>query len=106
MSGRKGMKKYPMGIRAEVVTRIRAGESQRALRQIWLWLEKWGIHRNPKTILRIMEKYGLLSEIRRRRKWQQLGQYVYKYENFLNRQLHADRPNGKWVANVSYMNTR
>ena len=31
MSGKKGMKKYPMGIREEVVSRIRAGESQRAL---------------------------------------------------------------------------
>lgn len=31
MSGKKGMKKYPMGIREEVVARIRAGESQRAL---------------------------------------------------------------------------
>ena len=39
-------------------------------------LKKRGIHRNPKTILRIMEKYGLLAEIRRRRKWQQMGQLV------------------------------
>ena len=31
MSGKKGMKKYPLGIREEVVSRIRAGESQRAL---------------------------------------------------------------------------
>ena len=31
MSGKKGMKKYPVGIREEVVSRIRAGESQRAL---------------------------------------------------------------------------
>lgn len=34
-------------------------------RYIQLWLEKVkGIHRNPKTVLRIMHKYGLLSEIR------------------------------------------
>ena len=30
-------------------------------RRMWLVLEKQGIHRNPKTILRIMEKYGLLN---------------------------------------------
>ena len=35
-------------------------------RRMWLVLKKRGIHRNPKTILRIMEKYGLLAEIRRR----------------------------------------
>lgn len=45
-------------------------------RRMWLVLKKRGIHRNPKTILRIMEKYGLLAEIRRRRKWQQMGQLV------------------------------
>ena len=32
-------------------------------RRMWLVLKKRGIHRNPKTILRIMEKYGLLAEI-------------------------------------------
>ena len=31
MSGKKGMKKYPMGIREEVVMRIHAGDSQCAL---------------------------------------------------------------------------
>ena len=69
-------------------------------------LEKQGIHRNPKTILRIMEKYGLLSEIRRRRKWVNLGQQVHKYENLLNRQFYADRPNSKWVTDISYIHTK
>ena len=31
MSGKKGMKKYPVGIREEVVSRIHAGDSQCAL---------------------------------------------------------------------------
>ena len=75
-------------------------------RRMWLVLEKQGIHRNPKTILRIMEKYGLLSEIRRRRKWVNLGQQVHKYENLLNRQFYADRPNSKWVTDISYIHTK
>lgn len=69
-------------------------------------LKKKGIHRNPKTILRIMKKYGLLAEIRRRRKWQQMGQQVHKYENLLNRKFHADRPNSKWVTDISYIHTK
>ena len=56
-------------------------------RRMWLVLKKRGIYRNPKTILRIMEKYGLLAEIRRRRKWQQMGQQVHKYKNLLNREF-------------------
>ena len=74
-------------------------------RRVWLWLRAKNIHRNPKTILRIMQKYELLSEIRRRRKWVQMGQQLHKYENLLNRQFSADRPNHKWVTDISYIHT-
>ena len=53
-----------------------------------------------------MKKYALLSEIRRRRKWQQMGQQVHRYENLLNREFHADRPNRKWVTDISYIHTK
>ena len=52
-------------------------------RRMWLWLKSQNIFCNPKTVLRIMKKYDLLSEIRRRRKWQQMGQQVHRYENLL-----------------------
>ena len=55
-------------------------------RRVWKWLKDRNIDRNPKTVLRVMKKYGLLSEIRRRRKWVNLGQQVHKYENLLKRQ--------------------
>ena len=53
-----------------------------------------------------MKKYGLLSEIRRRRKWINLGQQVHKYKNLLNRQFRTDRPNTKWVTDISYVHTK
>ena len=75
-------------------------------RRMWKWLKNTKkIHRNPKTILRIMKKYELLSEIRRRRKWQQMGQQLHKYENLLNREFQSDRPNHKWVTDISYIHT-
>ena len=58
------------------------------------------------TVLRVMKKYGLLSEIRRRRKWVNLGQQVYQYKNLFARQFRADRPNSKWVADISYIQTK
>ena len=75
-------------------------------RRMYLWLESQGIHHNPKTVLRIMKKYGILSEIRRKRKWQNLGQQIHRYENLLNRQFRADRPNAKWVTDISYIHTK
>ena len=74
-------------------------------RRVWQWLAKKHIHRNPKTILRVMKKYGLLSEIRRRRKWVQMGWQAHKYENLLKRQFWATRPNSKWVTDISYIHT-
>ena len=75
-------------------------------RRMWRWLVNTkNIYRNPKTILRIMKKYELLSEIRRRRKWRQMGQQLHKYENLLNREFQANRPNHKWVTDISYIHT-
>ena len=42
MSGEKGMKKYPVGIREEVVSRIRAGGSQHVLSREY-GISRWAI---------------------------------------------------------------
>ena len=75
-------------------------------RRVWKWLQDRNVQRNPKTVLRVMQKYSLLSEIRRRRKWVNLGQQVHKYENLLNRQFKTDKPNTKWVTDISYIHTK
>ncbi|MPM60922.1 IS3 family transposase ISStma15 [bioreactor metagenome] len=75
-------------------------------RYVHLWLERQkGIHRNPKTVLRVMRKYDLLSVIMRRKKYRQMGQQLHKYENLLNRNFSTDRPNTKWVTDISYIHT-
>src|SRR5699024_2418013 len=48
----------------------------------------------------LMKTNGLLSEIRRRRQWKQLGQQVHRYENLLNRDFRTERPNSKWVTDI------
>ena len=30
----------------------------------------------------------------------------YKYENLLNREFHAERPNSKWVTDISYIHMK
>ena len=73
-------------------------------RRVQIWLDKEGIHRNPKTVLRIMQKYDLLSVIRRK-KYRNYGELIHRYPNLLNRDFHADRPNQKWVTDISYIKT-
>ena len=73
-------------------------------RLVQIWLERKGIHRNPKTVLRVMQKYNLLSVIRRK-KYQHYRDCLHRYPNLLNRDFHADRPNQKWVTDISYIKT-
>jgi len=73
-------------------------------RRVAIWLERRGVHHNPKTILRVMNKYSLLSVVRRRR-YCKYGQILHRYDNLLNRDFHADRPNQKWVTDISYIRT-
>lgn len=44
-------------------------------RRVHIWLERNGIHHDPKTILRVMQKYCLLSQIRRK-KYHNYGEYL------------------------------
>ena len=74
-------------------------------RRVHLWLHNQRIDVDPKTVLRVMQKYNLLSVIRRK-KYRNYGNYLHRYENLLNRDFHADRPNQKWVTDISYIKTR
>ena len=74
-------------------------------RRVHIWLERQGIYRNPKTVLRVMQKYGLLSVIRRK-KYRNYGEYLHRYPNLLNRDFSAERPNQKWVTDISYIHTK
>ena len=73
-------------------------------RRVHLWLEREGIHHDPKTILRVMQKYNLLSVVRRKR-YRNYSNHIHRYENLLNRDFNAERPNQKWVTDISYIKT-
>ena len=74
-------------------------------RRVKIWLERKGIRANHKAILRVMNKYGLLGQIRRRRKYRQMGEQLHRYPNILNRNFSSAGPNEKWVTDISYIPT-
>lgn len=74
-------------------------------RRMQKWLERFkGIHRNYKTVWRIMRKYGLLSECRRRRFYRP-GETLHVYANHLNREFYSSHPDTKWVTDITYVQT-
>jgi transposase InsO family protein len=59
---------------------------------------------NHKKVLRLMNKYNLLSLIRR--KYIYKGSYkLNKYENLFNRDFVAESINQKWTTDISYITT-
>ena len=52
-----------------------------------------------------MQKYGLPAEIQRK-KYRNYGEYLQKYPNLLNRNFNAEKPNQKWVTDISYIHTK
>lgn len=76
-------------------------------RRVKLWIQReTGDIVNHKAILRVMNKYGLLSQIRRRRKYTRYTNHIHKYDNVLNRDFKAGCPNQKWVTDISYIHTK
>jgi transposase InsO family protein len=76
-------------------------------RRVRIWLrDECGLEVNHKAILRIMGKYQLLAEIRRRRKYYKHSQILHRYDNLLNRDFTAELPNQKWVTDISYIHTK
>ena len=73
-------------------------------RRVHIWLQRQGVYHNPKTILRVMQKYNLLSVVRRK-KYRNYGDVLHRYHNLLNRNFKAERPNQKWVTDISYIKT-
>lgn len=51
-----------------------------------------------------MQKYNMLSDVRRK-KYRNYGEYLHRYPNLLNRDFNAERPNQKWVTDISYIKT-
>lgn len=97
----------PDQVLARLVAECHTGYRQSyGYRRVCLWLRQHkDVYRNPKTILRVMNKYGLLSHTRRKRKYRQMGDALHRYENILNRQFSANEPTRRWVTDISYIPT-
>ena len=76
-------------------------------RRVKLWLlRETGLVFNHKKVLRLMRKFGLLAVIRKPRALYQRQNQMHKYSNKPNRDFKADKPNQKWVTDISYIHTK
>lgn len=72
---------------------------------IWL-LKEYGLIVNHKAVLRIMNKYNLLSVTRRKGYYRRMLNAQLRYPNILQRDFKANEPNQKWVTDITYIKTK
>lgn len=66
---------------------------------------KYKIHFNHKKVLRIMNKYNLLSKIRRKYMYRKPNEVMHKYANLYEQNFKAETINQKWTTDISYIIT-
>ncbi len=74
-------------------------------RRVQIALEKQGYHYNHKKILRIMNKYNLLSKIRRKYMYIKPNAVSYQYANILNQNFKTRNINEIWTTDITYIIT-
>jgi len=77
-------------------------------RRIALWIGKnKSITINHKAVLRLMNKANLHSIARRRKPYKKMTELdtFHRYQNVLDRDFQASRPNQKWVTDITYVLT-
>jgi putative transposase len=74
--------------------------------QIWLARQR-GLRINHKAVFRLMQKLGIRSIARRRRPWRTgVAETEHRYPNRIERDFMANRPNEKWVTDITCVHTQ
>jgi putative transposase len=74
--------------------------------RVYAQLKKQGNTFNRKTVARIMRQEGLKGQRKCRRAVTTNSKHSFPVApNLLNRKFEADRPNEKWVADITYIST-
>lgn len=95
--------------RAWVQAAFAASRRTYGYRRIGLWLGKHqNVHINHKAVLRLMRELELRPLGRRRKVWKKMEELAvyHRYENVLQRNFQAERPNQKWVTDITYFHTQ
>jgi len=68
-------------------------------------LKKFNKTVNHKKVLRLMNKYSLLSKIRRKYMYRRPSEVLHKYANLFNQDFKTTSINEKWITDISYIIT-
>jgi len=91
----------------ELITECQEKHKKRyGYRRVVIWLlREYGLIANHKVVLRVMNKYSLLSIIRRKGYWRRALKDELRYPNLLERDFRTLCPDQKWATDISCIKT-
>ena len=88
-------------VKEEITTIYHENKGRYGYRRITAVLRNRGFLVNHKTVQRLMKKLGLICRVRMKKYRSYKGNVGKIAPNLLNRDFHADKPNQKWVTDVT-----
>ena len=85
----------------EISTIYHENKGRYGYRRITTELHRRGFVLNHKTVQRLMKQQGLVCRVRMKKYRSYKGEVGKIAPNLLNRDFHAERPNQKWVTDVT-----
>ena len=87
--------------KAEITAIYHENKGRYGYRRITMELCRRGIHLNHKTVQRLMGQLGLVCMVRMKKYRSYKGEVGKIAPNLLKRDFHAEKPNQKWVTDVT-----
>jgi len=89
-------------LRKKIIQLFHDNRNAFGYRRIHILLRKIGIIVSEKVVRRIMKQESLIVKQRRRQKYNSYkGEITPAVENVINRDFHADKPNQKWLTDIT-----
>ena len=88
-------------VKEEITAIYHENKGRYGYRRITAVLHDRGFSVNHKTVQRLMKELGLVCRVRMKKYRSYKGEVGKIAPNLLNRDFHADKPNQKWVTDVT-----
>ena len=88
-------------VKAEITTIYHENKGRYGYRRITAELRKRKFSLNHKTVQRLMKELGLVCHVRMKKYRSYKGEVGKIAPNLLNQNFHAEKPNQKWVTDVT-----
>ena len=87
--------------KAEIQRIFHENKGRYGYRRVWIELRNRGISLNHKTVQRLMKEMSLICRVRMKKYRSYKGETGKIANNELNREFRAERPNQKWVTDIT-----